>query len=323
MKDYILLYGDKKKEDIICIKNMFQKNAKINLGWTEIDYKKNSRLINTYIRKGVKLFVFLGLEVGWENLIKYIKKRDKDIIIKVICNTQESLLYYDYERENFFKLLSLSKKNMINEIAFLRKGQYEVYKKLGYKCSYLMPNYILEDKNKREAKKKNEKIDIGIYPLNYTWDKNIFNQLCIAKFIENSNVNYNKLDERMTEFLNTMNIKCSEDKIGKINEENIIKKIVKNDINISCSFTEYFNTIFLLSMEQGIPCLVGNTTDFFEENNELKKYVVTLAEDDCIINSNMVRTCLENKDKIMDLYKKWKERYNELAERNKQVFLGM
>lgn len=321
MKDYILLYGDKKQEDNICIKNMFKENVKINLGWTENDNKKNIKLINEHIKEGVKQLIFLGLEIGWGNLIRDLKKDNNDIIIKVICNTQDSLLYYDYERENFFEMLSLSKENIIQEIAFLRKGQYEVYKQLGYNCSYLMPNYILSQENKKEAKKENNIIDIGIYPLNYTWDKNIFNQLCIAKFIENSNVNYNKLDERMTEFLTTMNIKSTVDKIDNIDEENVIKKVIKNDINIACSFTEYINTIFLISMEQGVPCLMGNTSDFFEEDSELKKHIVTLAEDNCIINSKKAMECIKNKNKIMDLYVKWKEEYNKKAEENKQAFL--
>lgn len=322
MKEYILLYGDKKQEDNICIKNMFKKNTKINLGWTEIDNKKNMKIINEHINKGVKQLIFLGLEIGWGKLIRDLKQANKDLIIKVICNTQDSLLYYDYERENFFELLELSKENIIEEIAFLRKGQYNVYKELGYKCSYLMPNYILEKENKRQIKEENNMIDIGIYPLNYTWDKNIFNQLCISKFIENSNVNYNKLDERMTEFLNTMNIRNTEDKIEIIDEKNIIEKVIKNDINIACSFTEYINTIFLVSMEQGVPCLIGNTSDFFEEDNELKKHIVTYAEDNCIINSKILQECIKNKNEIMNLYVKWKEKYNKKAEENKQAFLN-
>ena len=91
-------------------------------------------------------------------------------------------------------------------------------------------------------------IDIGIYPLNYTWDKNIFNQLCIPKYIENSNLNYNEIDERMKDFVTTMKINATADKIEKIDEKNIQEKVVKNDITIATSFTEYFHTVFWISM---------------------------------------------------------------------------
>ena len=250
MKKYILLYGDKKPEDNVCIKNMFENNKQINLGWTDFDYNHNIKIIEELIKDGIEQIIFSGLEIGWDKLIKNIKEKYPNLVIKVICNTADSLLYYEYERNNFFKLLELSKNGVIEDIAFLKRGQYVTYSNLGYKCSYLMQNYILDSKFKRQKKEQNEIIDIGIYPLNYTWDKNIFNQLCIGKMIENANINYNLLDMRMQEFLETMDIQSKPDKIEKIDEQNIIRRVVKNDINISCSFTDYFHTLFFISMEQ-------------------------------------------------------------------------
>lgn len=323
MEKYILLYGDKKPEDNICITNMFNQNKQINLGWTDFDHNKNMKTIDELIDSGVKQIIFSGLEIGWDKEIKDIKEKYPDVKIKVICNTQDSLLYYDYERQNFFNLLELSKKNIIDDIAFLRKGQYEVYKSLGYKCSFLRENYILDKTNKLEAKKKNETIDIGIYPLNYTWDKNIFNQLCIAKYIENSNLNYNEIDERMKDFVDTMNIKATSDKIEKIDEKTVQEKVVKNDINIATSFTEYVHPVFWISMEQEVPCIIGNTMDFFqdEEDKKLRDYLVTEAEDNSIINSKMVEKCLENKEEIIELYNNWKEKYNKIANESIKNFL--
>ena len=172
MKEYVLLYGDKKPEDNVCIKNMFNNTIKINLGWTDFDFNYNWKIIEEQIKKNIAQIIFSGLEIGWDKLIKQIKEKYPSIKIKVICNTADSLLYYDYERENFFKLLELSRQNIIDNIAFLKKGQYELYKELGYKCSYLMQNYVLPKDKKQKVKEKNNIIDVGIYPLNYTWDKN-------------------------------------------------------------------------------------------------------------------------------------------------------
>ena len=327
MEKYILLYGDKKKEDNICITNMFEKTREINLGWTDFDYKNNIKVIDEEIKNGTKQIIFSGLEIGWDKLVDYIK--GKNIKVKVICNTQDSLLYYEYERNNFFRLLELSKEGKVDDIAFLRKGQYEVYKSLGYECSYLMENYILKEEKKtkitsrEEANEQKEEklINIGIYPLNYTWDKNIFNQLCIGKMVDNSNINYNELDERMTDFLNTMEIKSTVDKIENINEDELINKVTKNDINISLSFTEYFHPVFFISMELGIPCIIGNTSDLFDDNEILNKYLVTKAEDNPIENSKMVCECLKNKEIVIEEYKKWKEEYNKKAKQNIEQFL--
>ena len=164
MKKYILLYGDKKKEDNIVLKNMFKNTKQINLGWTDFDYNNNIKIIEEEIKNGLDQIIFSGLETGWDKLVKFIKEKYPKITIKVICNTLDSLLYYEYERENFFKLLELSKQGLVDDIAFLRKGQYLVYNSLGYKTSYLMQNYILREDKKKEIKKKNDIIDIRNIP---------------------------------------------------------------------------------------------------------------------------------------------------------------
>jgi len=320
MKPYILLYGDKKPEDNICLKNMFENNHPINIGWSDFDYNHNIKIIEEKIKEGIKQIIIAGFEIGWDKMVQTIKKNYPDITIKVICNTQDSLLYYEYERQNFFRLLELSRENVIQDIAFLRKGQYETYKKLGYKCSYLKENYILPE-NKKITKKQNDLKQLGIYPLNYTWDKNIFNQLCIAKFIENCHLNYNNLDPRMEEFLNTMEIFSTPDRIEKIDDSIIIEKIVKNDVIIATSFTEYVHPIFLISMELGIPCLIGNNSDFFGEE-ELKQYIVSSAEDNPINNAQMVEKILEKREKIQELYKTWKEEYNKKSKYKLEEFLN-
>lgn len=37
MEDYLVLYGDKKPEDNICLLNMFKETKKIPIGWTKKD----------------------------------------------------------------------------------------------------------------------------------------------------------------------------------------------------------------------------------------------------------------------------------------------
>ena len=76
-------------------------------------------------------------------------------------------------------------------------------------------------------------------------------------------------------------------------------------------------------MEQGVPCIIGNTMDFFqdEEDKKLRDYLVTEAEDNSIINSKMVEKCLENKEEVIELYNNWKEKYNKIANESIKNFL--
>jgi len=344
--DYIVLYEKKKQEDVICINNMFSNAESILSCYNINEYNKNMSNISNLIEKNnIKQLIFLGIEEGRDKLFVEISNKYPDIKIKVICNTQDSLLYDDTERNNFLKLLDLSKKGIVYDIAFLRKGQYETYRELGYKCSFLMENYILDNEcisnvndienNKNVEKDKEEEIIIGIYPLEYKWEKNIFNQFSISRFIENSKTRYIEVNERITEFLDKMKIEKEAVKFQSINEKFLISELIKSDINIECSFTEYFHLIFFISMELGIPCLLGNTSDLFIESikineeetyieniEKLETYIVTDTEDNPLYNSEKVKVIIDKKEEIMKLYKEWKEAYNKISDDNKMKFIN-
>ena len=102
---YIVLYSDKKPEDIVMIESMFANTQKINLGWIDLDFVNNMKIIEKLIKSNIKQIIFWGLEIGWDKLVENLKENYKDIIVKVVCNTNDSLLYYEYERNNFFFFL--------------------------------------------------------------------------------------------------------------------------------------------------------------------------------------------------------------------------
>ena len=318
MKKYVLLYSNKKEEDNIVLTNMFPNNKIISIGWTEIDNNANKREIKNLVKDEIEELIFAGFEDGWDKLIRNLKE-ELSLPIKVICNTQDSLLYYEYERNNFFKLLELNKEGIVDCIGFLRKGQYELYNSLGYKCFYLLENFVLEKEFKES--KKNKTLNIGVYPLNYTWDKNIFNQLCIAKMVDNCVLNYNSLDPRMNEFLETMHIESKPIQVKKT-LEGVMDARKENDVVVSTSFTDYVHPVFFIAMEMGIPCLVGNSVDFLD-GTKLKELVVTTTEDNPIVNGEKVKKINDNRENIIKEYRDWKKKYNTLASDKIKEFIDL
>ena len=60
MKKYILILGDKKPEDNICLTNMFVTVRKRSiLGWTDIDYNNNMKIIENEITNGTNQLISL------------------------------------------------------------------------------------------------------------------------------------------------------------------------------------------------------------------------------------------------------------------------
>lgn len=320
MEDYIAIYNDRKWEDSVCFCHLFEKAKKLPLAWTEKQQKENREKVVREFKKKTKQILFLNLENGWDKLIQEIKQEYPNLCVKVICTTLDSLLYDEEERKHFFRLLELNKSGIVDMIAFLRKGQYELYQSLGYHCYYLMENYEIINKNDRNLEKREEELmQIGVYPFSYEWNQNIFNQLCVAKMLDHARLRYNSLEPRMDDFINTMKISSQKVELKGKSMQEIEAEFENSDVILSCSFTQSFHFTFFLSMELGIPCLTGNHLDYLPQ--ELADYLVTEAEDNPIYNAQKVMNCYQNREKIRNLYQEWKEIYNKKAKENKEKFL--
>ena len=349
MNSYLVLCYNRKKEDNIIFSNMFSNVINIDITYNNRDFYNIKKCIDKKMNKNIKQVIFAGFEHNTELVIEYIKKKYINTKIKVICNTSESLLYFEYERKNFFKLLKLSKEKVVDVIAFTKKNMFILYNSLGYKSCYIRQNYILSDKKKEgfNLKKEvnfndktnlqyeNNKVDInsikiGILPFDYLWNKNIYNQLSVGKFFENSIINTYILNKRMKEFLEAFKIKYNnlyKDK-KSLDINNFKNHLINSNINIESTFTEYVNTTFLLSMELGVICLIGNNNSIFEDIdfnlqalNKLKSYLIIKSEDNPILISEKIKIALENKDEILKLYSDFKVQYNKLSDESIKKFL--
>ena len=95
-----------------------------------------------------------------------------------------------------------------------------------------------------------------------------------------------------------------------------MERIRLNDINIYATFTECSPMFPMESFEVGVPCLIGNNNDYFQ-GSKLREYVCVNREDDPKEMYNKIVKVLENKEEVMNLYKKWKLNFD--LENNKEV----
>jgi hypothetical protein len=85
--------------------------------------------------------------------------------------------------------------------------------------------------------------------------------------------------------------------------------MAKNDINIYVTFVECAPLLPLESFELGVPCITGNNHHYWE-NHELRDYVVVDEVDNVIKIYEKIIYCLENREKVLNLYFDWKEKYD-------------
>ena len=71
----------------------------------------------------------------------------------------------------------------------------------------------------------------------------------------------------------------------------------------------------------GVPCIIGNNTDFFK-GSKLNDLVVVKEEDSIDEIYDKINYAIENREEIMNLYHEWKREYSEETIRLKDEFLN-
>ena len=105
-----------------------------------------------------------------------------------------------------------------------------------------------------------------------------------------------------------------------ISREKLLARMAKNDINFYVTFSECAPMIPLESLEMGIPCITSHNHHYWE-GTELEEYLVVDENDNTVKIFEKAKLCLENKDKIIKLYKKWKKAYDKEVEKCIEEFL--
>ena len=77
----------------------------------------------------------------------------------------------------------------------------------------------------------------------------------------------------------------------------------------------------LESFEVGVPCIIGNNTDYFNEN-EIENFIVVKEEDNIDEIYSKINLCIENKEKVLKLYKNWKKEHSKKVLELKEEFLN-
>ena len=95
-----------------------------------------------------------------------------------------------------------------------------------------------------------------------------------------------------------------------------------NSINLYVTFSECAPMLPIESFEVNVPCILGNNNHYFKDT-ELEKYIVVKNEENPKEVSDKIISCIENKEKIMTLYKTWKKENDALSKKSVKDFLNM
>ena len=199
-------------------------------------------------------------------------------------------------------ILELLNNNTIKSIGVLDESMYEVMKTTKKATQIYL--------NIGEQEESEESNTIGLLNIQDNDYHSFYNELSAIKLCHDKIAKIRKPGPTTKEFISNFNIPTIIKK-----DEDIIKN---NCLNLNINFTEICTHNFLKSMNQSIPCIIGNNSFL---SGDLEKYLVVNSDDNIDEIKEKIDYALDNKDKIMKLYQTFKKEYDKKTNKLVEEFL--
>ena len=261
------------------------------------------KFANAILQKKIKQVIFSAMCIGWKDLAYYLKSKDKNILIKVFWHGSISQVSEPYGWARNIELIDMSKDGTLTTFGTCKESLVKFYENLGINTKFIMNNVTL--KNKIEHKEPKEVV-IGLYAAKKDdWRKNLFAQIAAVSLIKNATIDIIPMDYEAATFASNLGLKVTG--IDKaIPREQLLERMSKNTMNLYVTFSECAPMLPIESFEVGTICLTGNNHHYFK-NTELEKYLVVDNEESPVEIAKKIELCINNKDKVLKLYKEWKK----------------
>ena len=295
-KDYVVFYNS----DWLGISSATIELFDNYIDCTELLRKKEMKLIKKALDDAnINQVIFSSFALGWASLIKMIKTKNRKI--KTFWHGSNSQILEDYGWDRNKEIVELHRKGYIDVMGTCKKSLLDFYKKQGFNA-FFISNKVSGIKQPEKVKKNSKEISIGIYAAKCNnWRKNMYSQMGAVKLIDNAVIDMIPLNEDAINFCNRYDIKI--DGIDHaIPRKELLERMANNDVNLYVTMSECAPMLPLESLELGVPCITGNNHHYFK-NEELEKYLVVNNEMSLEEIKDKIEMCLNNKEKIIEIYK--------------------
>lgn len=293
-KDYIVLLPscdyDIRDSVEYCFENVFF-----------LDYeptKEDADIIIKFMNEVGKELILFDYHAFYRLILPYIRKNKK---IKWVYKNNLASITDGCIRATFTNIMEFYDRDIVNEIGCLDASTYEVLKACGFRVKHL----LLDVNVKGKKPKKSE--SIGLLGDDYNPNHNVYNELSALKLVDYSYVKMLKTMPATNHFLKFFDMK--EKEVMTLDEV-----MCDNFVNLYVNFTVNNFEIILKSMDNGVPCLLGNT-DIFDKYPKLKKYLVLNSDDDINEIAEKIKFVKENKEAILKEYEKFRKKYTEQSKK--------
>ena len=294
---------------------------------------KNIDFFDAFLYSFENVLAFDNTVEDLEFLIKFLKKNTISQLIFVnyyaeyeeIINTlvEEHNIKFIFTKE----LGELSDSMVLNELNCIC-NMYDngIIDNIGFLDPYLcctmrntrkdISNIILdigEREDKKEITSSGEKA-IGLLNSGLSNYSSFYNELSSFVFLPEYKAKIEKPAKVVLDFAEEYGV----DIIKVLNFDELVGG---NECNYYINFAGTNPLVFIKSMDMGVPCIIGNN-GFLNKYTTLKKYLVMDSDDDVNEIAERFKKCINNKNTILEEYRKFRNNYKKESVDSIESFLG-
>ena len=266
----------------------------------------NASAINDCIayinRNNINEIIFVDYKLEYSKIMDGVE----DISFGLIFSHDLASFSDEWISCSFDSVIDLYNDKKINKIGVLDINLFKLLENQ-YKNIF----HIILDVPKHEIIDESKRSNIGIISDCYDPKNNMYNQLSAIKM--------NNMIANICGNTNTLNQFCSLFKVDNKRMKDAEDVIYNSEINLYINFCNMKAYYFFKSMDAGIPCLIGNN-NIIEGYEELAKLIQINSDDNINEIAEKIEIALDNKEKILVEYKRFRKEYVEKAEKSIKEF---
>lgn len=268
----------------------------------EPSYKSTMELIHFIKKNNIQELILVDYRLEYDMVID---KLSKDMIISSLLTFDLASLTNPYFLTMHDAILALYQNEQIKKIGVLDKNLYLLMKAKMLNVFHI----ILDEEKKLIGRKQGD--GIGILSESNNPRNSFYNSLSAVK-LKNKKANLTKMSPDVLRFTKQFKIENKEWK-------DMDSVIANSNTTVYVNFCNSNNSLFLKSMDAGVPCIIGNN-DILDDCQALKSKLQVESDDDIDEIANKVEEVEKNKEEILQLYKQFREIYSENSKKSIENF---
>ena len=271
----------------------------------ENDADEVKRITSFINNNNFKKLIFVDYRVEYEEILNNL---DDEYDVSLIFTRSLGALSDAYILYLFNNLYKMYNDKVANKIGFLDKGFYDTFKAKGENVEHIILDI---PQNDNKDKDYNENV-VGILNSEHNSRHGFYNELSAIKLSNKYIAKLNnpiKLTRKFVELFNIPTKTCSNAELFK-----------NNAVNLYVNFTDNNSLLFIKSMDNNIPCILGNNS-LLEDNKTLKELLVLKSDDDINEINEKISSAINNREKINKEYSKYRKEYSKKSSSSIESFL--